>query len=161
MQKRLFSYTEDTYPGNQLLCSESILNRLLIRWLNSLNLWKKLSVESFVKEFSNGLLLIKIIKFLKPSTKFPGIYEKPLAKKACMHNIEQGLSIIWQLNAKKRVSLALRPSSSQQPMKFMKERAKKSGNYSTKYSRRWPCMTSVFSRSKSCFGSRNLQPISE
>ena len=62
-----------------------------------------MTIRGLPKHFQNGILLCKLIQFHQPSIKMTGLNLKPIAKNACISNIEKGLSVMWQKNSKKRV----------------------------------------------------------
>jgi hypothetical protein len=76
---------------------------LLTNWINSLGIWRELSVKEVVSELKTGVLLCKLIKFHQPSIRYVGLNERPKAKNACINNIEKILSVMWQKKALKRV----------------------------------------------------------
>ena len=70
--------------------------RLLIRWINTLDIWDaEVRIDDLVEELKSGILLCNILKFHKPDLEFIGIDVKARSKKPCINNIEKGLEILF------------------------------------------------------------------
>jgi len=70
----------------------------LVRWLNNLRISPThLTPKNVFKELSNGLVLLAICELLLGTT-FDRFERKPIAKRACLNNIESALSVIWKKN---------------------------------------------------------------
>ena len=59
--------------------------------------------------FKNGTLLTSLLSALDSKLNFRGLNSKPVARRACLHNIEEGLRAIW----KKGVRATAMPSAEQ------------------------------------------------
>ena len=53
-------------------------------------------------EFRSGVLLCKLIQYHQPMIKFPGLNEKPVAKNACISNIEKGLTEMYKKKTRRQ-----------------------------------------------------------
>lgn len=70
---------------------------LLCGWINSLRVWpNEVSILTLHREMVSGVLLARIVKELNPEVQFLHLYEKALAKKAALENLEQALGHIWR-----------------------------------------------------------------
>ena len=79
---------------------------LLTQWVQSLHVWEQVTQKDLPEHLRTGILLVRIIEAYDPTVQFT-VYKRPVAKKACLSNIEQVLSVIW----KKSVAAAAIPSS--------------------------------------------------
>lgn len=68
----------------------------LLRWLNGLGLGTKISERDWPEACKSGVLPGKLLQFLDNNVSLPGFFRKPLAKKACIHNIELVLTAVWK-----------------------------------------------------------------
>lgn len=74
----------------------------MVNWINSLCIWPCLTVENVFAELKNGLLLCRLVEQLIPGVKIDGIYQKALARKPSLSNLEKGLAEIHKCNANRR-----------------------------------------------------------
>lgn len=67
--------------------------KLLLSWINNdLKIWhNKLTIKNYSKEFSNGILLIKLLTEILPNSKFHLINKKVLTINSAISNIENCL----------------------------------------------------------------------
>ena len=79
---------------------------LLTQWVLSLHVWEKVAQKDLPEHLRTGVLFARIIEAYDPNVQF-ALYKRPVAKKACLNNIEQVLAVIW----KKSVSASSIPSS--------------------------------------------------
>lgn len=79
---------------------------LLTQWVQSLHIWEQVTQKDLPEHLRTGILLVRIIEAYDPTPQFT-IYKRPVAKKACISNIEQALSVIW----KKSMAASAIPSS--------------------------------------------------
>jgi hypothetical protein len=84
-----------------------IRQEYLLRWLNGLGLGNKITERDWPEACKSGVLPGKLLQFLDTNVSLPGFFRKPLAKKACIHNIELVLTDVW----KKSPNPQLMPSS--------------------------------------------------
>ena len=68
----------------------------LLRWLNGLGLGNKISERDWPEACKSGVLPGKLLQFLDSNVSLPGFFRKPLAKRACIHNIELVLTAVWK-----------------------------------------------------------------
>lgn len=69
----------------------------LLSWLNSLRLSPtRIDIRTLHVDFSNGIVLCKLMQHLVPGVEYPGLNPRPLAKRAAIENIERALSVIWR-----------------------------------------------------------------
>jgi len=70
---------------------------LYVEWINSLRVWEsRIDVSSLTQEMASGLLLCAIMEHLVPGTSYQGLHKRPLSRLAAVHNIEQGLAVVWR-----------------------------------------------------------------
>lgn len=79
---------------------------LLIRWVNSLDIWPvALKTENMMDELKTGVLLCNILKFHQPNLDFSGVNANVRARKPCLNNIEKALSVMYQKGVPSRYVL--------------------------------------------------------
>jgi len=70
----------------------------IVRWLNNLRITPgPLTPKTIFKELTNGLVLLALCELLL-GVKFDRFERKPIARKACLNNIEAALSCVWKKN---------------------------------------------------------------
>ncbi|CAG9330826.1 unnamed protein product [Blepharisma stoltei] len=69
---------------------------ILTRWINSLSIWPRMQEKDLPDQMKTGTFLAKLLPLLDSKIRFLGFYKNPVAKKACLHNLEQILSIVWK-----------------------------------------------------------------
>mmetsp|Transcript_18556 Transcript_18556/g.39927 ORF Transcript_18556/g.39927 Transcript_18556/m.39927 type:complete len:616 (+) Transcript_18556:104-1951(+) len=58
---------------------------------------KPITPETFFQDLSNGLILCRIVQQLVPGADFSkGIFERPVAERSCIANLEKALTITWR-----------------------------------------------------------------
>ncbi|CDW90019.1 UNKNOWN [Stylonychia lemnae] len=75
---------------------------LLVRWINTLDIWEILDQDNIIEELKSGVLLCLILKFHQPNLDFTGLSMKARVRKQCVNNIEKALSILYQKGASPR-----------------------------------------------------------
>ena len=84
---------------------------LYVEWLNSLHVWEtRIKVSTLTREMASGLLLCAIMERLVPGTTYQGLHKRPLSRLAAIHNVEQGLAVVWRAA---RVNNSLIPTAAE------------------------------------------------
>lgn len=84
------------------MCRQLSIRRVnhLLSWLNSLRVSPtRIDIRTLHVDFSNGIVLCKLMQHLVPGVEYPGLNPRPLAKRAAIENIERALSVIWRSKA--------------------------------------------------------------
>eukprot|EP00397_Hematodinium_sp_SG-2012_P022014 GEMP01022777.1.p1 GENE.GEMP01022777.1~~GEMP01022777.1.p1 ORF type:complete len:378 (+),score=91.37 GEMP01022777.1:294-1427(+) len=70
----------------------------IVRWLNNLHILpRELTPKTIFDELSNGLILLAICELML-DVQFDRFERKPIARRACLNNIELALSVVWKKN---------------------------------------------------------------
>jgi hypothetical protein len=56
----------------------------------------QLQPEVLPRAMADGLLLCKLMKRLLPDTTFRGLHRRPLSHQGALHNLEEGLGLVWR-----------------------------------------------------------------
>ena len=77
---------------------------LLIRWINTLDIYKELlTINNIMEEIKSGVLLCEILHFHAPKLDLTtGLNYKAISKKACINNVEKCMQALYQTGAPRR-----------------------------------------------------------